>query len=54
MLKDKYDIPKFNKIFENVFKKEARKKGFLMLNREVKAYKGTGPKSISILLKKTG
>ena len=25
-VKDKYDIPKFNKIFENVFKKEAKKK----------------------------
>ena len=36
-VKDKYDIPKFNKIFENVFKKEARKKRFLMLNRESKS-----------------
>lgn len=50
-VKDKYDIPKFNKIFENVFKKKPEKKRFLMLNREVKLTKEQDLNPISILLK---
>lgn len=50
-VKDKYDIPKFNKIFENVFKKEPRKRKFLMLNREAKPTREQDLNLISILLK---
>lgn len=53
-VKDKYDIPKFNKIFENVFKKEARKKEVLDAEQRGKAYKGTGPKSNKYIIKKQG
>ena len=51
-VKDKYDIPKFNKIFENVFKKEARKKEVLDAEQRGKAYKGTGPKSNKYIILK--
>lgn len=51
-VKDKYDIPKFNKIFENVFKKEAKKKEVLDAEQRGKAYKGTGPKSNKYIIKK--
>ncbi len=53
-VKDKYDIPKFNKIFENVFKKEAKKKEVLDAEQRGKAYKGTGPKSNKYIIKKQG
>ena len=50
-VKDKYDIPKFNKIFEKIFKVELEKKENSELNKG-KAYSGTGPKSNKYIIKK--
>ena len=50
-VKDKYDIPKFNKVFEKIFKVEVEKKENPELNRG-KAYSGTGPKSNKYVIKK--
>ena len=50
-VKDKYDIPKFNKVFENIFKVEVEKPVSEELNRG-KAYRGTGPKSNKYIIKK--
>lgn len=50
-VKDKYDIPKFNKIFEKIFKVEVEKKKSPELNKG-KAYSGTGPKSNKYIIKK--
>ena len=50
-VKDKYDIPKFNKIFEEIFKVEVQKPVSEELNRG-KAYSGTGPKSNKYIIKK--
>ena len=50
-VKDKYDIPKFNKIFEKIFKVELEKKENPELNKG-KAYSGTGPKSNKYIIKK--
>ena len=51
-VKDKYDIPKFNKIFEGIFKKEKEKsEAEEMLDRS-KAYTGKGPKSNKYKIKK--
>lgn len=50
-VKDRYDIPKFNKIFEEVFKKEEK----LELGKEDQrgtAYRGKGPKSNKYIIKK--
>lgn len=51
-VKDKYDIPKFNKIFDEIFAvKLPEIKGNEELNRG-KAYRGTGPKSNKYVIKK--
>lgn len=51
-VKDRYDIPKFLKIFEKVFKApEPEKKAGEDPNRG-KAYRGTGPKSNKYVIKK--
>ena len=50
-VKDKYDIPKFNKVFEKIFKIELQPQ----IDREVKkgtAYSGKGPKSNKYIIKK--
>jgi hypothetical protein len=50
-VKDKYDIPKFNKVFENIFKIEIEPQ----IDREVNkgtAYAGRGPKSNKYIIKK--
>ena len=50
-VKDKYDIPKFNKIFEEVFKKEVVKEELKPLEKGT-AYQGSGPKSNKYIIKK--
>ncbi|MBE6490317.1 MAG: VWA domain-containing protein [Methanobrevibacter sp.] len=50
-VKDKYDIPKFNKIFEKIFKVQVEKMENPELNKG-KAYSGTGPKSNKYIIKK--
>ena len=50
-VKDKYDIPKFNKIFEKIFRVELEKNENPELNKG-KAYSGTGPKSNKYIIKK--
>ena len=51
-VKDKYDIPKFNKIFEGIFKKEKEKSEEDNLPDRSKAYSGRGPKSNKYKIKK--
>ena len=51
-VKDKYDIPKFNKIFEEIFKKEKVKSEADEMLEKSKAYRGTGPKSNKYIIKK--
>lgn len=51
-VKDKYDIPKFNKIFEEIFKKEKEKSEAEEMLEKGKAYRGTGPKSNKYIIKK--
>ena len=50
-VKDKYDIPKFNKIFEEIFKKE-EKKDVTNQDQRGTAYRGKGPKSNKYIIKK--
>ena len=50
-VKDKYDIPKFNKVFEKIFKEEVKKEE-LKQDKRGTAYKGTGPKSNKYIIKK--
>ncbi|WP_407410275.1 vWA domain-containing protein [Methanobrevibacter sp.] len=50
-VKDRYDIPKFNKIFEKIFKVQVEKMENPQLNKG-KAYSGTGPKSNKYIIKK--
>lgn len=50
-VKDRYDIPKFNKIFEEVFKKEVEKEAKKEDQRGT-AYRGKGPKSNKYVIKK--
>ncbi|MDO5814910.1 MAG: VWA domain-containing protein [Methanobrevibacter sp.] len=50
-VKDRYDIPKFLKIFEEVFKAEPEKEVAEELKKS-KAYRGTGPKSNKYIIKK--
>ena len=50
-VKDRYDIPKFNKIFEEVFKKEVAKEELKPLEKGT-AYRGKGPKSNKYIIKK--
>ena len=51
-VKDRYDIPKFNKIFEEIFKKEKEESDSDDLPDRSKAYRGTGPKSNKYIIKK--
>ena len=51
-VKDKYDIPKFNKIFEEIFKKEKEPSELDEIQERSKAYRGTGPKSNKYIIKK--
>ena len=51
-VKDKYDIPKFNKIFEEIFKKEKVASEEEEMLEKGKAYRGTGPKSNKYIIKK--
>ena len=50
-VKDRYDIPKFLKIFDKVFTEEKKPKAKEELNRG-EAYKGAGPKSNKYVIKK--
>ena len=50
-VKDRYDIPKFNKVFEKIFKKEVKKESDQQLEMG-KAYRGRGPKSNKYIIKK--
>ncbi|WP_407375931.1 VWA domain-containing protein [Methanobrevibacter sp.] len=50
-VKDRYDIPKFLKIFEEVFKEEVKKEEAKELDRG-KAYRGKGPTSNKYVIKK--
>lgn len=50
-VKDRYDIPKFLKIFDEVFRQEKKQEVKEELNRG-KAYRGTGPKSNKYVIKK--
>ena len=50
-VKDKYDIPKFNKIFDEIFKKEAEEEAAKEEQRGT-AYRGKGPKSNKYIIKK--
>ncbi|WP_406534803.1 vWA domain-containing protein [Methanobrevibacter sp.] len=50
-VKDRYDIPKFNKVFDEVFTVELPKKKKEELNRGM-AYRGGGPKSNKYVIKK--
>ncbi len=50
-VKDRYDIPKFNKVFDEVFKVELPKMDPKELNKGT-AYRGAGPKSNKYIIKK--
>ena len=50
-VKDRYDIPKFLKIFDKVFSEKKKEKMAEELNKG-KAYRGTGPKSNKYVIKK--
>ncbi|WP_405283050.1 vWA domain-containing protein [Methanobrevibacter sp.] len=50
-VKDRYDIPKFNKVFEKIFKIEMEPKKTQELNKGT-AYRGKGPKSNKYIIKK--
>ena len=51
-VKDRYDIPKFLKIFEEVFALPDPEKEMLKELDRSKAYRGTGPKSNKYIIKK--
>ncbi len=51
-VKDKYDIPKFNKVFEEIFKKEQKPTELEEIQQKSDAYRGTGPKSNKYIIKK--
>ena len=50
-VKDRYDIPKFYKIFEQIFKTEPEKENDIQSELN-KAYRGRGPKSNKYIIKK--
>ena len=52
-VKDRYDIPKFNKVFDEVFVNVVEKKVINELNRS-KSYIGKGPQSNKYVIKKQG
>ena len=51
-VKDRYDIPKFNKIFEELFKKEKEDSELDEIQKRSDAYRGRGPKSNKYIIKK--
>ena len=51
-VKDRYDIPKFNKIFEEIFKKEKKETELDEIQKRSDAYRGKGPKSNRYIIKK--
>jgi hypothetical protein len=51
-VKDRYDIPKFNKIFEEIFKKEKEETELDEIQKRSDAYRGKGPKSNRYIIKK--
>ena len=51
-VKDRYDIPKFLKIFEEVFKAPEPEKNMVEDPNRGKAYRGAGPKSNKYVIKK--
>lgn len=51
-VKDRYDIPKFNKIFEEIFKKEKEETELDEIQKRSDAYRGKGPKSNKYIIKK--
>ena len=51
-VKDRYDIPRFNKIFEEVFKVETPEDDIMKEVNKNKAYRGAGPKSNKYIIKK--
>ncbi|SDA60292.1 vWA domain-containing protein [Methanobrevibacter millerae] len=51
-VKDRYDIPKFNKIFEELFKKEKKDSELDEIQKRSDAYRGRGPKSNKYIIKK--
>ena len=51
-VKDRYDIPKFNKIFEELFKKEKEDSELDEIQKRSDAYRGKGPKSNKYIIKK--
>ena len=53
-VKDKYDIPKFNKIFDKIFKTSAPESEMPKDANAPTAYKGKGPKSNKYVIKKQG
>ena len=53
-VKDKYDIPKFEKVFREIFKKDVPKNDDLNQIQKSRAYLGQGPKSNKYIIKKQG
>lgn len=51
-VKDKYDLPKFNRIFDGIFKKQFATDEISDLEDRGKAYSGNGPKSNKYVIKK--
>lgn len=51
-VKDRYDIPRFNKVFEEVFKVQTPEKDIMKEVSKNNAYRGTGPKSNKYIIKK--
>nr|WP_231476167.1 hypothetical protein [Methanobrevibacter oralis] len=53
-VKDRYDIPKFNKVFEKLFAVDKGTKEIFEEASRGKAYQGTGPRSNKYIIKKQG
>lgn len=53
-VKDRYDIPKFNKVFEKLFAVDKDTKEIFEEASRGKAYQGTGPRSNKYIIKKQG
>ena len=51
-VKDRYDIPKFNKVFDEVFKIPKTEDEVMEMAQKNKAYMGKGPKSNKYIIKK--
>ncbi|WP_407415097.1 VWA domain-containing protein [Methanobrevibacter sp.] len=51
-VKDRYDIPRFNKVFEEVFKVETPEDDIMKEVNKNNAYRGAGPKSNKYIIKK--